>query len=534
LQCNYELFIRNGEKMANINVNNELTEDDDKFVDLSKNTCPTREQRANGINVFFGKATELLEHAKTGDLKCTDRKFSQSGGCLLNFYLSVRIGTIRNAAVIFNGPVGCSTSALGYREVFGHIPVELGRPENYELKWVTTNLNSDDVVFGAKEKLREAILKTDARYSPEAIFILTTCVTGIIGEDIESVVREVQGDIKSILVPIHCEGVRSRIMQTGYDAFWHGVLKYLVQEPKEKQEDLVNVASMLSYTWQDRIEIKRLLGKIGLRVNFVPEFSTVEQFKQLGEAAVTAPICPTYTDYLSRSLKKEYDVPFFLYPSPIGIKNTDEWLRQIAKYTGKEEEVEILIEEEHKKWVPKLNEIREEFKKLGKLIAKDGKTIDVLGSLGQGRLVTQLPYFDELGIKSTAAMAQDFDTLLVEELEDVVNTIGDFDVMVNTFQAAEQTHIAKHENPDITLTCPFQGGAWKRDGGVTRIHAMRGDALPWSAQSGYSGAIAFGHFLLQSIQNISFQKTFAEKTTTGYKDWFLEQPDPLYYAEKGK
>ena len=124
-------------------------------------------------------------------------------------------------------------------------------------------------------------------------------------------------------------------------------MKYLTKKPEKKQNDLVNVASMLSYTWQDRLEIKRLLGKIGLRVNFVPEFASVEQFEQLSEAAVTAPLCPTYTDYLARGLKQEYGVPYFLYPSPMGIANTDEWLRR-SEATGKEKEVEALIEEEHK------------------------------------------------------------------------------------------------------------------------------------------------------------------------------------------
>ena len=85
----------------------------DEEIDLSKNTCPNREQRANGTNVFFGKASELVNSAKEGNLKCSERKFQQSGGCLLNFYLSVRISTIRDAAIIFYAPVGCCTSALG-------------------------------------------------------------------------------------------------------------------------------------------------------------------------------------------------------------------------------------------------------------------------------------------------------------------------------------------------------------------------------------------------------------------------------------
>jgi nitrogenase molybdenum-iron protein alpha chain len=268
-------------------------------------------------------------------------------------------------------------------------------------------------VYGASEKLKNAIFKAQKRYDPKAIFILTTCTSGVIGEDIEGAVAEVQPEVKAKIVPVHCEGVRSRLVQTGYDAFWHGVLKYLVREPKEKQEDLVNVASMLSYTWQDRIEIKRLLGKVGLRVNFIPEFSKVEELEQLSEAAVTAPLCPTYTDYLSRGLKQEYGVPYFLYPSPMGIKNTDEWLRQIGKYTGKEEEVEELIKEEHKIWVPRMEAVRQELLNF----KGNGEQVEVLGALGQGRLLSQLPYFKELGLKSSAALTQDFDNLILEDLE---------------------------------------------------------------------------------------------------------------------
>ncbi|WP_263641043.1 nitrogenase component 1 [Methanobrevibacter arboriphilus] len=208
---------------------NEL-DSEDYIVELDKVTCPTREQRANGTNVYFGKASELLDDAKKGNLKCTERGFQQSGGCILNFYLSVRVSTIRDAAIIFNGPVGCSHAALGYKELYGAIPEALGKPTNYKLNWLTTNLGEDDVVFGAKDKLIEAIKEAEDRYSPKAIFILTTCVTGIIGEDIESAVNEIQPDVKATIVPIHCEGVRSKIMQTGYDAFWHGVLKYLVKK----------------------------------------------------------------------------------------------------------------------------------------------------------------------------------------------------------------------------------------------------------------------------------------------------------------
>lgn len=498
-------------------------------INLSENTCPTREQRANGINAYHGKASQLIQDAKDGNLINCDRKFQQNSGCILNFYLTVRVATIRDAAMIVHSPVGCSAPALLYREVYRRLPVSQRKVKDFDLHWLTTNITEKDVIYGAADKLRYAIREAQRRYSPKAIFILTSCTSGIIGEDIEGVVAEVQPEVDATIVPIHCEGIRSRIVQTGYDALWHGILKYLVKEPVKKQPDLINVASMLSYTWQDRIEITRLLNKIGLRPNFIPEFATVEDFQNMSAAALTAPLCPTYTDYLSRGLEQEFGVPYFLYPSPIGIANTDEWLRTIGRYVGKEKEVEALIAEEHKEWVPKMDHLRGEFQKIKD---ENGGKFDVLGSLGQGRLLTQTPFFHELGLSTPVTICQDFDNLVLEDAEKLVETVGDFDIVINTFQAAEVAHTAKKYNPEMILSCPFQGSAYKREKGQTRIHALRGDGRKWSAQAGYKGAVACGNFLLQATKNRAFQNTMLAKTTDPYKDWWYQQPDPHYYHKK--
>ena len=151
----------------------ELTENKliEEKIDLSRATCPNREQKANGINVWYGKASNLVKGARSGCLRQGERNFQQSSGCVLNFYLSVRIGTIRDAVAIYHAPVGCSAAALVYRELYRHIPVELGRPANYDLHWMTTNIRERDVVYGASEKLGAAILEAEKRYNPKAIFI---------------------------------------------------------------------------------------------------------------------------------------------------------------------------------------------------------------------------------------------------------------------------------------------------------------------------------------------------------------------------
>jgi nitrogenase molybdenum-iron protein alpha chain len=104
-------------------------------------------------------------------------------------------------------------------------------------------------------------------------------------------------------------------------------------------------------------------------------------------------------------------------------------------------------------------------------------------------------------------------------------------ILVNTFQAAEQSHINRRVDPDMTLTCPFQGSAYKRLKGVTRTHALRGDANLWAQQSAYAGAIAYGSFLLQGFKSKSLQSTMMAKTEDGYKEWYYEQDNPLVFLD---
>jgi nitrogenase molybdenum-iron protein alpha chain len=120
---------------------------------------------------------------------------------------------------------------------------------------------------------------------------------------------------------------------------------------------------------------------------------------------------------------------------------------------------------------------------------------------------------------------------VLAETEQLIREHGDFKILINTFQAAEQAHLTRTLDPDLTLTCPFQGTSYKRKKGMTRIHALRGDALPTSMQSGYAGAIACGEFLLRSWKAKSFQQTMADKTEDAYKPWWYQQPNPLHYVQ---
>jgi nitrogenase molybdenum-iron protein alpha chain len=509
---------------------------DDTPINLNENTCPTREQRLSvAINAYYGKMSDLVQGTRDKTIEQPDRCFEQSGNCLLALNAQ-RLISIRDSVLLFHSPVGCAAGQHSSHELFQHIPVEQGRPVDLDFfHAVCTNLTESDVVFGGSDKLVAALKEADRRYSPRAIFVVTSCASGIIGDDLEGAVNEAQPQVRAKIVPCHTEGFRSRVTQTGYDAFWHAVLKYLVRKDLPKQKDLVNVTNMFSYTWMDKIEITRLLTRLGLRVNFIPEFASVEDLENMGAAAVTAPICPTFADYLMRGLDEHFGVPYFKDVIPFGIKKTDEWLRQIASYTGKEKEVEELIKEEHAKWIPKVEKIKQGLEDIRKLfvkqgIKKEGEKLTAIGAVGQGRVIGHAVFLEELGLEVAAACTIDYDSLIADSFDSLVKEVGDFVVLVSTFQAADYANLFNRIKPDLSLQAPFKGGVIKSAKTIATIHWLRGDHHPSQTQAGYAGAVGYGDMILRCFQNDGLTKLLASFDDSPYKEWWYHA-DPMHFVK---
>ena len=72
------------------------------------------------------------------------------------------------------------------------------------IRIINTTLQESDMVFRASKKLKQSIDDAYERYKPKAIFIGTSCATGIIGEDIESIAHEKEEKYNIPVIPLQC------------------------------------------------------------------------------------------------------------------------------------------------------------------------------------------------------------------------------------------------------------------------------------------------------------------------------------------
>lgn len=480
-----------------------------------KNVVPGRENRLNTVITYGGSASELVDLSAKKCLKEKDRAFSQTTFCQ-EWLAMFTLGTIKDAVSIVHAPVGC-ISSMSMINVFNRFGQVLRGNAPTNAKWISTNLLDIDAIDGGENKLKEAILAADKRHNPQAIFVFTSCVAGIIGEDVDAIIRNIQSEVSATVIPVYCDGFKSKVWASGYDGSFQGVLNYLVKKPEEKQEDLVNVINPLTVGRFDEIEMERLLNQLNLKANFVPNFTTVEGIQKSSEAALTVSLCPTFSEHFAKSLKERFEVPYTQRIMPVGLENTDLWLREIGELLGKEEEVEKVIEEERARVEPKIDELKEKL---------EGKRVFV--SAGQSRAVGIPSLLADLGMDVIGITAFHYDEVIAESFANLEKRCGNFCTSVANVQPFEQTNILNKEQPDIFFG-HLGESVWAAKQGFPTAMILNYLCL----YAGYNGVITFGGRLLNALNNPAFSKKLAEHSKPIYRESWLSE-NPFKYHKGGK
>ena len=117
---------------------------------------------------------------------------------------------IADALHLVHGPVGCAVYTWDIRGALS------SGPELHRLSF-STDLHEKDVIFGGEKKLYGALVELIERYSPKAAFVYSTCIVGIIGDDLEAVCRKVSDEKNIPVIPVQSEGFKGN-KRAGYNA----------------------------------------------------------------------------------------------------------------------------------------------------------------------------------------------------------------------------------------------------------------------------------------------------------------------------
>jgi len=492
-----------------------------KTLNLKTPVVESREQRLGTVISWTGKASELVKESaySKGCGECTlcelGNPFTQGSTCSEQM-VECQAGHVREAVLIQHAPIGCAAGQVAYNSLYRnglqnrHKPVE-------NIRVICTNLQEKDMVFGGVDKLRQSIIDAWERYHPKAIFIGTSCATAIIGDDIDSVASEFTDSLNIPVVPMHCEGFRSKHWSTGFDSTQHGILRQIVKHNPQKQEDLVNVINL----WGSDV-FTPMLAELNLKVNYVIDLASVDDLAQMSEAACTIGFCNTLSSYLATGLEQEFGVPEIKAPMPYGFKGTDAWLREIGRVTHREELVEKYIAKKHAEVKPKIEELKKKLKGL--------KGISATGSAYSHGLISVMR---ELDVESNGVLVFHHDPIYdsgdprQDSLSQLVDNYGDVPSFnVSNRQQYQFYILLKKYRPDFIII---------RHNGLAPLASRMGiPAVPLGDEHlavGYDGMVHVGEIILDVIAHTKFHKDLAAHVKLPYSKWWLEQDDPYILSK---
>ncbi|HWR09585.1 nitrogenase component 1 [Sporomusa sp.] len=477
-----------------------------KPVNLTEAEVPVREIRLGSITGFAGTAGELVRCARAGSLTDSTRSFSQCMGCSSNNAFC-QLAMIQDAAVVNHAPVGCAGDFFTFNFVYRVGQMERKQPAVIG-RYFNTNIEEQDTIFGATQKLADTIRAAYQRVQPKAIFITTSCASGIIGDDVEGVANDLSGELGIPVVACFCEGFKSKIWTTGFDSAYHSIVRKIVKPPAKKSNK-INIVNF----WGSHI-FDQLLQRLGYEAHYIVPFSTIAQLEQIAEAAATIQICPTLGTYIGAALEQVYGVPEIKAPPAYGIAGTDQWLRELGKVLDREQEIEVIIAEEHERVLPRLSEYRDKLQ---------GKTAYLTAGAAHGHAL--IAVLRELGMTVQGAAIFHHDPIYdngditADALAHDVTTYGDIpNYNVCNKQAYELVNILNKVRPDIMIA---------RHGGMTLWGAKLGipTLLIGDEQFGfgYQGVLNYAERILETLDNREFVTNLARHSTMPYTKWWLEQ-----------
>ena len=474
-------------------------------IQLQLSDIGTRESRLGSITGYAGDLQDLACQSKCGTLRGCSRCFSQSSTCLSSCALS-QLSGIRDVAVVHHGPAGCSTTGTQSYRVTKQVAKKRGIVNH--TVYIGTDMNEQDTIFGASEKLAAIVRTTYERYHPQAIFVASSCAAGVIGEDIDSIVETLREKIPVPIAAVHCEGFKSRIWATGFDISDHAVLTSIVQPSRQKR----NTINFKNFYESARPEIIKIFAEFGVKPVFLYANATVEELAHMSEARATVSICGTLGNYLGTALEQEYGVPYVRSINPLGVQGFETWLRAVGQAIGEEEKVEGYIERERAIYLPQIEAVKKELKGLRCVIG-----------MGPGYTFEVSRVLQELGMEVVWGAAwhydKQYDNGKVPPSMDFLLQHGkNFKASVADQQNFEVLNILNRYQPDLYLSRHPGSTVWAIKQGIPALFVADEYMI-----FGYKGTLDFAYEVLNAVRNRSFEKNLAAHVKLPYTKWWYEQ-----------
>ena len=231
---------------------------------------------------------------------------------------------ISDALHLVHGPIGCAVYTWDIRGSLS------SGPELFRLSF-STDLQETDVIFGGERKLEAALDELIDRHSPKAAFVYSTCIVGLIGDDMEAVCRKMTEKKGIPVLPVMSEGFKGN-KRAGYLAACKAMFKLIGTGDTSGISPLsINIFGDFNLAGEIWI-IREYFERMGVQiVANVTGDGRVADIGRCHGAALNLVQCSGATLDLAMMMEEEYGTPY-MRVSYLGIEDMADALYQVADF----------------------------------------------------------------------------------------------------------------------------------------------------------------------------------------------------------
>jgi nitrogenase molybdenum-iron protein alpha/beta subunit len=304
----------------------------------------------------------------TEDTVFSPTSFAQYPGSHCAFFgVAGMVPLIKNSYALLLGPAICLYNAkltINLRALTSD-----PRPDNLLLLSIT----QEDIIFGAHEKVKQAVIEVDRRYQPEVLFVVTTCTQEIIGEDFDAAIAEIQPEVAAKLLVIHTDNFTCEDAAPGIEHTYLALADLMQAQPVE--EKAVNLLGLRVPEGRNT-ELVHLLESKGIHIrNVIPSYSTPSEIA-LAPGVQLNIVLEHYALPLAEKMREDFGTEYIYCERPYALDSVETWYRQIAEVLQIDLNQEIVLLKQ--KTLESVSRIQDRF--AGKTCAlgmQQGKSFDL-------------------------------------------------------------------------------------------------------------------------------------------------------------
>lgn len=233
---------------------------------------------------------------------------------------------IADALHLIHGPIGCAAYTWDIRGADSSGP-QLHR-ESF-----STDLMEQDVIFGGEEKLYRSLVELIDEYHPPAAFVYSTCIVGLIGDDVEAICKRVSREKGIPVLPVHSEGFKGT-KKDGYYAACRAMFELVGTGPTEGISPLsINIMGDFNIAGETWV-IREYYERMGIEVvASITGDGRIADLRRSHGASLNVVQCSGSMIHLAKMMEEKYGIPF-IRVSYFGIEDMSKALYDVAGHFG--------------------------------------------------------------------------------------------------------------------------------------------------------------------------------------------------------